>query len=163
MTAKSKEMKIAVFAGSFAPFTIGHAHIVKRGLEIFDRVDIVLGVNVNKLEASTGASERADRIAALYASQPRVKVSMWTGLTADYAKKEGARFLLRGVRSVKDYEYELGIADANATLGLETVVLFTTPALSFVSSSLVRELAAFGKDVSEYLPTKAYIDNLKAL
>ncbi len=153
-------MKIAVFAGSFDPFTTGHAHIVRRGLDIFDRVDICLGVNINKPEAAAGAQARAERIAALYASQPRVKVSVWNGLTADYAKEQGARFLLRGVRSIKDYEYELGMADANATFGLETVVLFTDPALSFVSSSLVRELAAFGKDVNAYLPTKEYIDNL---
>ncbi len=153
-------MKIAVFAGSFDPFTIGHAHIVRRALEIFDRVDIVLGVNVNKPDAAARASERAAHIAAIYGSQPKVKVATWSGLTADYAKAEGARFLLRGVRSVKDYEYELSMADANATFGLETVVLLTSPTLSFVSSSLVRELKAFGKDVSEYLPTKTYIDNL---
>lgn len=153
-------MKIAVFAGSFDPYTIGHAHIVRRALDIFDRVDICLGVNVNKPGAAAGAQARAERIATLYGSQPRVKVSVWNGLTADYAKEQGARFLLRGVRSVKDYEYELNMADANATFGLETVVLFTAPELAFVSSSLVRELAAFGKDVNAYLPTQEYIDKL---
>lgn len=161
MKQADTDIKTAVFAGSFDPFTIGHAHIVRRGLEIFDRIDIVIGVNMAKPGAAARAEERAQRIAALYANEPRVRVAAWQGLTVDYAKTEGARFLLRGVRSVKDYEYELAMADANATFGLETVTLFTSPALSYVSSSLVRELAAFGKDVSEYIPTKEYIDNIR--
>lgn len=155
-------MRIAVFAGSFDPFTIGHADIVRRGLKIFDRVDICVGMNINKPEAAAKAQDRALQIASLYSSHPRVKVCAWGALTADYAKEAGARFLLRGVRSVRDYEYELAMADANATFGLETVVLLTSPALSYVSSSLVRELCAFGKDVSDLLPTKAYIDNLQS-
>lgn len=160
MTTSFTNMKTAVFAGSFDPFTIGHAHIVKRGLDLFDRIDIVIGVNVKKPACADLAEERAERISELYASEPRVNVRTWPGLTADYAKSVGAKFLLRGVRSTKDYEYELAMADANATFGLETVTLFTSPSLSFVSSSLVRELASFGKDVSEYLPSKEYIDNL---
>lgn len=156
-------MKIAVFAGSFDPFTIGHAQIVSRGLELFDRVDIVIGVNVQKPDSATSAMERAAAIAELYSSIPDVNVRAWKGLTADYAAKVGAKYLLRGVRSVKDYEYELAMADANATFGLETVTLFTSPALSYVSSSLVRELAAFGKDVSQFLPTKDYIENLQKI
>lgn len=160
MTAEEKDMRIAVFAGSFNPFTIGHAHIVRRALEMFDRIDIVIGVNLKKPDAANMAEERVRHIADLYSGHARVKVRLWDGLTADYAKSVGAKFLLRGVRSVKDYEYELAMADANATFGLETVTLFTSPSLSFVSSSLVRELASFGKDISEYLPSKEYIDNL---
>ncbi|MCM1451961.1 MAG: pantetheine-phosphate adenylyltransferase [Clostridium sp.] len=156
-------MRTAVFAGTFDPFTIGHAHIVKRGLEIFDRIAIMIGVNAQKPDAAAKAAERFEHISALFASEPRVTVHLWSGLTADFAKSIGAKFHLRGIRSAKDYEYELGMADANATFGLETVTLFTSPSLSYVSSSLVRELASFGKDVSEYLPTKEYIDKLLKL
>lgn len=147
MTAKSH--KAAIFAGSFNPFTIGHADIVRRGLEIFDRIIISVGININKgVTANAGQT-----VAELYRDEPRVEVVTWSGLTADLAKKMGARFLLRGVRSVKDYEYERDMADANrAVFGLETVILYASPNLAYVSSSLVRELQAYGEDVSRFLP-----------
>lgn len=148
MTAKSHN--IAIFAGSFHPFTIGHADIVRRGLEIFDRIIISVGVNIAK---GTTAPTAVEKIAELYKDEPRVTVVTWPGLTAELAKKMDARFLLRGVRSVKDYEYERDMADANrAVFGLETVILYASPDLAYVSSSLVRELQAYGEDVSRFLP-----------
>ncbi len=153
MTAKSPDPRIAVFAGSFNPYTIGHADILRRGLEIFDRIDICIGVNFNKPEAHAQARDRLAEILRLYADEPRVTVNIWGGQTADYAKKIGAHFLLRGARSVKDFEYEREMADANrAVFGLETVILLAQPELSWISSSLVRELQAYGQDVSQFLP-----------
>lgn len=160
MTPKSHEIaqvplngRTAVFAGTFNPFTIGHADIVKRGLEIFDNVAICVGVNIKKTSDMQNAEERAKSIRKIYADNPRVTVNCWMGLTAEFAKEIGAKHLLRGVRSVKDNDYERDMADANKEMfDLDTVVLFTEPSLSFVSSSLVRELEAYGQDVSRFLP-----------
>ncbi len=154
MTAKSSSNKkhIAFFAGSFDPFTVGHASIVERGLNMFD--EIVIGVGINTLKTSVEEAERrATRIIRLYENEPRVIVSTYAGLTVDAARESGASCLLRGVRSVKDFEYERDMADVNRQLsGLETVLLYSLPEQSAVSSSIVRELQAFGKDVSHYLP-----------
>ncbi|MDE5567390.1 MAG: pantetheine-phosphate adenylyltransferase [Muribaculaceae bacterium] len=154
MTAKSSSNKkrIAFFAGSFDPFTIGHASIVERGLAIFD--EIVIGIGINSLKTSAEEAERRARhIIRLYETEPRVKVVTYSGLTVDAARDEDASCLLRGVRSVKDFEYERDMADINRQLsGLETVLLYSLPEHSAVSSSVVRELQAFGKDASRYLP-----------
>lgn len=157
MTAKSHNnspRQVAFFAGSFDPFTIGHASIVERALKIFDIV--VIGVGVNSLKTSAVEAERrALSIVRLYEQNPRVRISTYTGLTVDAAHEAGATCLLRGVRSVKDFEYERDLVDINRQLsGLETVLLYSLPEYSAVSSSLVRELQAFGKDVSRYLPQK---------
>ena len=154
MTAKSSSSKkhIAFFAGSFDPFTVGHASIVERGLSLFDEIIIGVGVNTQKTSAEE-AARRAKHIVRLYEKEPRVKVSTYSGLTVDAALDVGASCLLRGVRSVKDFEYERDMADVNRQLsGLETVLLYSLPEYSAVSSSIVRELQAFGKDVSHYLP-----------
>jgi len=141
----------ALFAGSFNPFTIGHADIVRRGLDIFDRVVICLGVNMDKPDASADA--RLDEIKRLYVAEPRVSVTRWSGLTIDAAKRFGCNVLLRGVRSAKDFEYERDLADINRHLsGIDTVLLFAAPELAYVSSSMVRELIRHGVDASPYLP-----------
>ena len=143
---------IAIFPGSFDPFTVGHADIVARGLGMFERIVIGVGVNEHKRPLQT-ADSRVESIARLYAGEPRVKVVAYSDLTFDLARREGADFILRGLRSVKDFEYERDIAVMNKALsGVETVLLFTDPQYSAVSSSVVRELLAFGKDVSEFLP-----------
>ncbi len=148
----------ALFAGSFDPFTIGHADIVHRALAMFSRVVICLGVNPSKPAAAEGAAERAQSIADLYAADPRVSVHLWKGLTAEAAREYGATVLLRGVRSARDYEYERDMADANrAIFGIDTVMIAADPALAHVSSSLVRELMAHGQDVSALLPTPQII------
>ena len=151
-------MRIAIFPGSFDPFTIGHASIVRRGLEIFDKIVIGVGDNTNKRSFLT-PEERVAAIEKVYASEARVKVVAYDDLTADLARREQARFVLRGIRSVKDFEYERDIAGINHRLsGVETVLLFTEPHYADISSTIVRELLAFGKDVSEFLPQVASLD-----
>lgn len=146
--------KIAVFPGSFDPFTIGHASIVERGLPLFD--EIVIGVGVNERKRSFYTPEKRVRdIEELYAGDSRIRVVSYKDLTIDFARRVGARFILRGLRSVKDFEYERDIANMNQRLsGIETVLLFTEPHFSSISSSVVRELMAFGKDVTDFLPRK---------
>lgn len=145
--------KIAVFAGSFDPFTKGHKDIVDRALaSVADEVMIAIGVNFNK-KYMLSLDERIDAIKKVYADEPRVRVEAYEGLTTDFAEKIGAAFLLRGVRSVKDFEYERDIAEVNRRLtGIETVLLFTSPEYACVSSSVVRELISYNKDVKDMLP-----------
>lgn len=144
--------RIAIFPGSFDPFTVGHASIVERGLPLFDR--IVIGVGINESKRSLySVADRVKSISEFYRNEPRVKVVSYDDLTIDLALREGARFILRGLRSVKDFEYERDIANMNHRLsGVETVLLFTEPQYSSISSSVVRELIGFGKDVSDFLP-----------
>lgn len=141
-------MRIALFAGSFNPFTIGHADIVERGLAMFDEVVIAIGENQDK--PSVDIDVRVQTIRNIYKDNARVRVEVYHSLTVDYAKQIGACALLRGVRSVADFEYERQMADANRALaGIETVVLFTRPELGYISSSLVRDLIKHGADVSK--------------
>lgn len=147
-------MKVAIFPGSFDPFTVGHASIVERGLPMFDRIVIGVGVNDSKRSLLT-PEERVEAIRKLYEEEPRIKVVSYNDLTVDLVRREGAQFILRGLRSVKDFEYERDIAAMNNRLsGVETVLLFTEAHYSDISSSVVRELIAFGKNVSEFLPKK---------
>lgn len=141
----------ALFPGSFRPFTRGHADIVARALALFDEVVIAVGVNVSKPLHDIEAA--LEPIKKLYASEPRVRVEAFTGLTADYASSIGAACIVRGVRSTKDYEYERDMADINRQLsGIETVILFSRPELGAISSSIVRELESYGVDTTPYLP-----------
>ena len=144
-------------AGTFDPFTVGHKSIVERGLEMFDRVIVCVGVNAAKLEADPRIAEtaaaRAEAIAGVFAGDDRVEAIWSDELTVDVARRCGARFLLRGVRSVRDFEYERDMADLNHRLaGLETVMLASYPSLACVSSSAVRDIASHGGDVSAFLP-----------
>ena len=139
--------------GTFDPFTIGHASIVNRTLPLFDKLVIgVVGDNVNKPNMSP-AEERAAAIRQVYSNQPLVDVQIYQGLAMDFAKSVGAQFIVKGVRSVSDFEYEQWQADFNRRLGgIETILLYCEPELASLSSSAVRELAHFGVDVSQYLP-----------
>ena len=145
-------MKKAIFPGTFDPFTLGHHSIVKRTLTFMDEVIVGIGINEGK-HCLIPVEKRVEMIRQLYADEPRVKVMAYSGLTVDFAKEQEAGFIVRGIRSVKDFEYEEGIADINKKLsGIETIFLFTEPELSSVSSSVVRELLHYGKDVSMFLP-----------
>jgi pantetheine-phosphate adenylyltransferase len=140
------------YAGTFDPFTIGHQSVVDRALELFDRVVIGIGLNAQKSPFET-AQQRLERIRAVYAHEPRVSVVTYDGLTADAARAAGCTHLLRGVRTALDFEYERAMADANRRIsGLETVLLYTLPELSYVSSSLVRDLASHHHDIQQFLP-----------
>ena len=148
----AEQRRIALFPGTFDPFTLGHQSLVKRVLTCVDAVVIAIGINEKKQTYYT-LEQRVAAIRALYAEEPRVKVITYSGLTVDVAQQEQASFILRGVRSVIDFEYEKAIADVNRQLtGIETLLLFTEPAYAHISSSVVRELLHFGKDVSAFLP-----------
>lgn len=145
-------MSKVIFPGSFDPFTIGHANLVDRAQKLFEEVVIAVGYN----EQKTGwlpVDERVRALEEFYKENSQITVAKYTGLTVDFAQAVGARFILRGVRSVKDYEYELGIADINSRLAdVETVVLLADPTISGISSSVVRELHHFGRDITQWLP-----------
>ena len=144
--------RLVLFPGSFDPFTLGHADIVKRALGLFDEVLIGVGYNEQK-QGWMPVGERVEAIRKLYAGEPRVKVVSYTGLTADFAKESGAIAIVRGVRSMADYDNEMQMADVNRQLtGIETVLLPASPQFASLSSSIVRELSHFGHDVSAFLP-----------
>ncbi|MBQ2951194.1 MAG: pantetheine-phosphate adenylyltransferase [Prevotella sp.] len=141
-----------IFTGSFDPFTIGHDDIVRRALPLFDRIVIGIGVNEHKKYAQT-TEERIENISRLYAEEPKIEVKAYGDLTVDFAKSEGAHYIIKGVRSMKDFEYEREQAEINRRIGgVETLLLFADPQLASISSSMVRELMHFGRDVSEFLP-----------
>ena len=145
-------MRTAIFPGTFDPFTIGHDALVHRALNFVDELYIAIGINTEKRTMLT-LDERIARIKALYEDEPRVHVVSYEGLTTDFAQSIGAQLIIRGVRNTIDFEYERNIADVNRMLtGLETVLLISEPEYAAISSSVVRELAHFGKDVSKYLP-----------
>ena len=147
-------MITAVYGGSFNPFTIGHADIVRRALAFADEVHIVFGINITKPETSEYTEARIAELARHYSDEPRVKVLCYEGILAKYAASlPGTAVLLRGIRSASDLRLETPQADTNRLkYGVETLFLMADPSLSYISSSLVRELRAFGEDVSEYLP-----------
>ena len=154
--------KIAVFPGTFDPFTIGHQSIVRRALDLFDEIVIAIGVNDAKRTFFTPA-ERVEMIKNLYHGNPQVRVEAYDYLTVDFALKHNARYILRGIRSVTDFEYEKTIADVNREIsGVETVVLFTEPAYTHISSTIVRELMRFNKDVSEFVPDELHMKEMSA-
>ena len=148
-------MKTGIFVGSFNPYTIGHDSIVRRALPLFDRLVIgVVGDNVHKPDMPS-AEERMQVIKELYANEKRIEVKAYNGLAMDFAKAENAQFIVKGVRTVSDFEYEQWQADFNRKLGgIETILLYTEPELASVSSSALRELQHFGVDVGTYLPKK---------
>ncbi|MBQ8099932.1 MAG: pantetheine-phosphate adenylyltransferase [Paludibacteraceae bacterium] len=144
-------MRTAIFPGSFDPFTIGHADIVRRALTLFDHITIGIGINAEKRPVFD-VEERLQSIAAAFGDEPRVSVKTYTGLTVDFAREEQAEFILRGVRCVADFEYERNMAEANKQLGgIETILLYTRPEYAHISSTLVRDLYQHGRDISQYI------------
>lgn len=144
--------RIALFPGTFDPFTLGHESLVRRGLNLVDEIVIAIGVNEKKTSYFP-LDKRIKMIRELYRDEPRVKVESYESLTVDFAREVKANYILRGVRSVNDFEYEKTIADMNRTIsGIETFVLFTEPSLTHISSTLVRELLKYGHDVSKFIP-----------
>ena len=141
-----------MFPGTFDPFTIGHQSLVSRGLALVDEIIISIGINDKKQTYFT-LEKRLEAIRCLYKDEPRVKVMSYNSLTVDFAEEVGAEFIMRGIRTVNDFEYEKSIADVNRKLsGIETFILFTEPEHTHISSSIVRELLRYGKDISPFVP-----------
>ena len=144
--------KTAIFPGTFDPFTIGHDALVRRGLQFLDEIIIAIGINDGK-KSMLSLDNRLDAIRLLYADEPRVKVMEYNGLTVDFAIEQGVNLILRGIRTTTDLEYEKLIADVNRKLSnVETILLITEPEYAHISSTIVRELMRYGKDVSSFLP-----------
>lgn len=145
--------KIALFPGSFDPFTKGHMDIVIRGAALFDELVIGVGINTAK-QRYFKIEDMIAKIEEAVKEYPHVKVIPYEGLTASFAKKINAKFLLRGLRNTTDFEYENTIAQANKHQWeeLETVFLITDPRLAYISSSIVRDLHKYGANVQEFLP-----------
>ena len=145
-------MNRAIFPGTFDPFTIGHESIVRRALTFVDEVIIAIGINEQK-HSLFPIEKREQMIRDYYKDEPRVKVMSYSNLTVDFAREVGANLIIRGIRTVKDFEYEKTISDINRKLaGVETILLFTEPELTSVSSTIVRELMKYGKDITQFLP-----------
>lgn len=151
-TNSTYQMRTGLFVGSFDPFTIGHDNIVKRALPLFDRIIIGVGVNERK-QYMQSAEMRKRKIQQLYQNEQKITVKTYSDLTIDLAHREMADYIIKGVRSVKDFEYEREQAEINRRIGnVDTLLLFAEPHLASISSSMVRELIHFGKDVREFMP-----------
>ncbi|MBI5482413.1 MAG: pantetheine-phosphate adenylyltransferase [Deltaproteobacteria bacterium] len=144
---------MALYPGTFDPITNGHLDIIHRSLSIFDRVLVAVAVNVRK-EPLFGTEERMDLIRAAVGPEPRLEVDAFQGLLVDYVRRRGARVVVRGLRAIADFEYEFQLAHMNRRLapGVDTIFLPTTQENFYVSSSLVKEIASFGGDVSGVVP-----------
>jgi pantetheine-phosphate adenylyltransferase len=146
-------MKKAVFPGSFDPITLGHVDIINRGLELFDEIIIAIGVNADK-KYLFPLEQRKDFIAKLFAQEEKIKVITYEGLTADLCRREGAKFILRGLRNTTDFEFEKAIAQTNFILQeIETILLFSKPEHAFISSTIVRDVMRNKGDYSFMVPT----------
>jgi pantetheine-phosphate adenylyltransferase len=148
--------RIALFPGSFDPFTKGHEDIVLRGLQLFDEIIIAIGYNSQKSTRYFEIDSMVDYINATFRDYPSIRILKFSELTAEFARKNGARFLLRGLRNTTDFEYENSISQVNRQLykEMESVFLITSPQLAWISSSIIREVHRYGGDVSEFLPYK---------
>ncbi len=149
--------KIAVFPGSFDPFTIGHEDIVRRALPLFDEIIIAIGINTKKKNLFT-INERKLWIAELFKDTSKVKVDTFRGLTVDYCISIPAKYILRGLRTAADFEYERTIAQLNQSMHpeLETLLILSHPQHSMISSTIVREILNFGAEIKNFVPENIY-------
>ncbi len=145
--------KIAIFPGSFDPFTIGHEAIVKRAIPIFDQIIISIGHNITK-KSFFSEKKRKELIEKIFEQEKIVSVEIYEGLTVQFCKKRNAKYILRGLRTSADFEYERPIAQINKILApdIETVYLLTSPEHSSISSSIVKEILKYQGDVSKFVP-----------
>ena len=145
--------KVAIFPGTFDPFTVGHADIAQRAASVFDKLIIAFGKNSNK-KRYLPIEQIAESVNNLYKNNLNIEVQIYEGLTASFAKEVGAKYLVRGLRNTTDFEYENTISQGNKHLNsdLDTVFLITDPKLAYISSSIVREIHRHDGDVSPFLP-----------
>jgi pantetheine-phosphate adenylyltransferase len=153
-------MRICLFPGTFDPVTLGHTDIINRALPLFDKIYIGIGINSSK-NPMFSAEQRMEWFKEIYKDEPRVESVVYDGLTVHYCEKIGARFILRGIRYVSDFEYEKTIADANRTMdsNIETIFLTGEPKYTSVASTIVRDILRNGGNASPFLP-QAVIDSI---
>ena len=146
-------MKIALFPGSFDPVTKAHVDIVKRSVSLFDKVYIGIGVN-NSKQGFLSIEQREQMLRAVFGTDDRIHVIAYEGLTVNFCKEIGASYMIRGIRTVSDFEYEMQMAQINQNLGpqLDTIFLITKVENNFVSSSIVKEISFLGGDISQFVP-----------
>ena len=151
--------RIAVFPGSFDPITSGHVDLVKRALPLFDQIIVAIGVNTSK-KYLFDLDQRIEWLEAVFEKEDKVKVDYFENLTAEYCRRIGADYLLRGLRNASDFDYEKTISQLNNILGdnLETIFLISRPAFSHISSTIVREIIKGGGDASPFLPAEIVIN-----
>jgi pantetheine-phosphate adenylyltransferase len=154
-------MKVAVFAGSFDPFTKGHESVLLRALPLFDKIIIAIGTNSSKMGFLT-IEERIELIHNVFKQESKIVIDSYEGLTVDYCRKVGANFMLRGIRTAADFEYERAVAQMNKSMlpEVESVFLLTTPELTPVNSTIVRDILRHGGNVKQFLPDNADIYSL---
>lgn len=145
--------RIAVFPGSFDPFTIGHKAIIEKALPLFDNIIIAIGVNSQKTPFFS-LEKRINHIESVFKNKTNISIKTYTGLTTTFCQEHNAGFIIRGVRNSIDFEFEKNIAQMNHEIssGIETIFFVTPPELSHISSTIVRELLRFGSDVSSFIP-----------
>ena len=145
--------RVAVFPGSFDPITIGHESIIRRGCSLFDRIIVAIGENAEK-QSYFDINKRMNFIEQTFANEPKVSVAKYSGLTVDYCKKVGAQYLLRGLRTSADFEFERSIGQVNKKLypEIETIFLLTAPEHTSLNSSIVRDILRNGGDASPFVP-----------
>ncbi|KQC01839.1 pantetheine-phosphate adenylyltransferase [Pedobacter sp. Hv1] len=149
-------MKIALFPGSFDPITIAHVDILKRSLPLFDRVVVGIGLNSSK-QNFLSAEKREEIVKSIFTSYANVEVQLYEGLTVDFCRKIDAKYMVRGIRSASDFEYERAIAQINQTMmpDVETILLLSKPEYSAISSTIVRDILRNNGDVSPFVPQEA--------
>lgn len=152
--------KIAVFPGSFDPFTKGHENVISRALPLFDKILIAIGHNSEKKSFFT-LQQRLKMIGKLYEQEPRIVLDYYEGLTVDYCKKVGAQYLLRGLRTAADFEYERAIAQINRKMNpaVETIFILAVPEFTPVNSTIIREILKYGGDASQFLPDRMIFED----
>lgn len=145
--------RIAIFPGSFDPYTLGHHDVVMRALPLFDKIIIAIGQNSTK-KKEFALEFMESKINELYKKETKIEVKSYNKLTVDYAKDNGAQFILRGIRNGKDLDYESPIAQTNAKINpeIETVFLITSPEYSMINSTIIREVYKTGEDINQFLP-----------
>ena len=145
--------KIAIFPGSFSPFTVGHQSVVDRALSLFDKIIISIGINSEKNQYFS-IEKRLKWIKDVYEKNPKIEIKFFEGLTVDFCKKENANYILRGLRDSHDFKFEKGIAQMNKDLNneIETIFIITPPEISHISSSIIRDIIKNGGDVSKFIP-----------
>lgn len=149
-------MKIALFPGSFDPITKAHVDILKRSISLFDKVYVGIGLNSNK-KPLMEADKRLEMLKAVFKSEPKIKVISYEGLTVNFCQKIGASYMIRGIRTVSDFEYEKAIAQMNHALipNIESIFILSKPGYSSISSTIVRDILRYGGDVSQFVPAEA--------